>query len=307
MNIIGPDALVFGVSNLNDCCTFLEDYGLSPVSRDSSGGVFEALDGTAIVVRHESDEELPAALPTGTTLRLQVYGVVAQEDIEAIEKELLKDREVHRRPDGSIEAVDDSGFPLRFQVTRRRRIEMPGEKVNAPGSKPQRGINETAVQDDMRALPRALSHVVLFVPDVESAARFYCERLRFKVTDILEGAGQFLRPQANDDHHTLFFIQTPEHMKGIEHFTFHVAGPTELMVAGTRFVEAGYTSFWGPGRHKFGSNWFWYFNSPFGCHVEYDADMDKHDDQWQARSVPFGPDAAQMFLFNYSERWVPGG
>ena len=39
-------------------------------------------------------------------------------------------------------------------------------------------------------------------------------------------------------------------------------------------MRAGYQSFWGPGRHKFGSNWFWYFNSPLGCHVEYDADMD---------------------------------
>ena len=30
------------------------------------------------------------------------------------------------------------------------------------------------------------------------------------------------------------------------------------MLAGTRFIKAGYQSFWGPGRHKFGSNWFWY-------------------------------------------------
>lgn len=307
MNIVGPDALVFGVSNLHDCCKFLADYGLSPISQDARGGVFEALDGTSIVVRHEDDKELPSALPSGTTLRLQVYGVVAQEDVEEIAKELMKDREVSRLSDGSIETVDDSGFPLRFQVTQRRHIRLAGENVNSPGRQPQRGINETAVKDDMNPLPRTLSHVVLFVPDAETAARFYCERLGFKVTDSLEGAGHFLRPHANNDHHTLFFIQTPEHMKGIEHFAFHVAGPTELMIAGTRFVEAGYTSYWGPGRHKFGSNWFWYFNTPFGCHIEYDADMDKHDDNWQARSVPFGPEAAQMFLFNYREKWAPGG
>ena len=38
--------------------------------------------------------------------------------------------------------------------------------------------------------------------------------------------------------------------------------------------------------------WFWYFNSPLGCHVEYDADMDLHDDAWQARCAPMGADAS---------------
>ena len=63
------------------------------------------------------------------------------------------------------------------------------------------------------------------------------------------------------------------------------------MLAGSRFVKAGYQSFWGPGRHKFGSNWFWYFNSPLGCHVEYDADMDLHDDEWTPRETPMSPEA----------------
>ncbi len=79
------------------------------------------------------------------------------------------------------------------------------------------------------------------------------------------------------------------------------------MVAGTRFVKKGYQSFWGPGRHKFGSNWFWYFNSPLGCHFEYDADMDKHDDEWVAREAPMGPEASQIVLFEMREKWAPGG
>jgi catechol 2,3-dioxygenase-like lactoylglutathione lyase family enzyme len=159
----------------------------------------------------------------------------------------------------------------------------------------------------MPALPRSLSHVVHFVPDIEVGVNFYVNRLGFVVTDELKGAGPFLRPKANDDHHTLFFIRTPEYMKGCEHLAFHMAGPTELMLAGTRFIRAGYESFWGPGRHKFGSNWFWYFNSPLGCHFEYDADMDKHDDTWIARQAPFGPETSQLFLFQYRERWAPGG
>ena len=39
-----------------------------------------------------------------------------------------------------------------------------------------------------------------------------------------------------------FFIQTPAYMKGCEHVAFHMGGPTELMLAGTRFIKAGYQS-----------------------------------------------------------------
>jgi len=95
-------------------------------------------------------------------------------------------------------------------------------------------------------------------------------------------------------------------MKGCEHFTFHLGGRTELLQAGTRFANKGYQSFWGPGRHHLGSNWFWYFNSPLGCHVEYDADMDLHDLNWQAREVPISADASQLFLFTAVDKWSPG-
>jgi catechol 2,3-dioxygenase-like lactoylglutathione lyase family enzyme len=240
-------------------------------------------------------------------LRQQVYGVRSAADLDAIEAELGKDRRVTRLSNGSIELKDDHGFELKFQVTIRRELDMPAEKINAPGAPAQRGPNELGVWEEMPALPRTLSHVVLFVPDIEIATKFYCHRLGFVITDVLTGAGPFLRPKANDDHHTLFFIRTPDYMKGCEHLAFHMGGPTELMVAGTRFVKKGYQSFWGPGRHKFGSNWFWYFNSPLGCHFEYDADMDKHDDSWVAREAPNGAEASQIVLFEYREKWSPAG
>ncbi len=78
------------------------------------------------------------------------------------------------------------------------------------------------------------------------------------------GVGPFMRTAGMDDHHCLFMIQTPPHMQGCEHFTFHMGSGTEVLLAGTRFQQNGWTSFWGPGRHLLGSNWFWYFNSPLG-------------------------------------------
>ncbi|WP_044531438.1 VOC family protein [Herbaspirillum sp. B65] len=300
MNIIGPDALVFGVDDLPACRQFLIDYGL----KDAGGDRFEALDGTAVVLRAKDDATLPPAMGTASLLRETVYGVADVATLDAIETELCRDREVSRR-DGVVRSVDDMGFALAFQVTVRRDLALSSERVNGPGD-PQRAPNQLGLPPDLQALPRTLSHVVYFVPDAAKAEAFY-HRLGFICTDRFTGVGPFLRPAGTQDHHTLFMIQTPPFMKGCEHFTFHMGGPTEVLLAGTRFVEKGYQSFWGPGRHRFGSNWFWYFNSPLGCHVEYDADMDLHDEQWSAREVPMGADASQLFLFQYREKWAPSG
>lgn len=301
MNIIGPDALVFGVDDLPACRQYLIDYGLKEVG----GGRFEALDGTAVVLRERHDPGLPPAMDTASQLRETVYGVADVATLDAIEAELKRDRAVVRQ-DGVLRCTDDMGFALAFQVTVRRPLSLPAETVNAPGAAPQRGANRMGVHQDMAAAPRSLSHVVYFVPDAARAEAFYT-RLGFVCTDRFTGVGPFLRPAGTQDHHTLFMIETPPFMKGVEHFTFHLGGPTELMLAGSRFVEKGYESFWGPGRHKFGSNWFWYFNSPLGCHIEYDADMDLHDSAWQAREAGMGADASQAFLFEYRAKWAPSG
>lgn len=301
MNIIGPDALVFGVDDLPACRQYLIDYGLTDAGHDR----YEALDGTAIVLRAQDDPSLPPPMGTASMLRETVYGVADTATLDAIEAELRRDRDVARR-DGVLRCIDDMGFALAFQVTVRRPLSLPGERVNAPGAAPQRPFNALGLPEEASVRPRSLSHVVYFVPDSAKAERFYT-RLGFVCTDRFTGVGPFLRPAGTQDHHTLFMIQTPPFMKGVEHFTFHMGGPTEVLLAGTRFVEKGYQSFWGPGRHRFGSNWFWYFNSPLGCHVEYDADMDLHDDAWSPREAPMGADASQLFLFQHRERWAPSG
>jgi catechol 2,3-dioxygenase-like lactoylglutathione lyase family enzyme len=189
MKIIGPDYLVFGVGDVAACTEFLTTFGLKPVDATNKGGLFEALDGTGIIIRRKDDPDLPAPLPTATMLRQQVYGVCDASDIETIAAELSKDRKVHMIADGTIETTDDLGFALKFQVTKRRKLEMPAEKINAPGAPAQRRPNELGVWDDMPARPRTLSHTVLFVPDLAIGVKFYCDRLGFVITDTLAGAG----------------------------------------------------------------------------------------------------------------------
>ena len=307
MNIIGPESLTFGVEDVETCIQFLADYGLQVKDRTAAAARLCALDDTCIIVRHKDDPGLPAAMGPGNKLRKTTYGVQDASTIEAIAAELGKDRQVARFADGSIASVDDQGFAIGFEVTHRKALQLAAEHINAPGDSCTRPVNSVAVNEDAVIRPRSLSHVVYFVPDIDKASAFYVDRLKFRCTDTLVGAGPFLQAPSSLDHHCLFLIQTPSFMKGCEHFTFHLGGPTEVLQAGTRFVNKGYTSFWGPGRHKFGSNWFWYFNSPLGCHIEYDADMDLHDESWVARQAPMSADTSQLFLFQQRDKWMPVG
>ncbi|MDD2610228.1 MAG: VOC family protein [Giesbergeria sp.] len=308
MNIIGPDALVFGVDDITATAQYLIDYGLEPVNAGPHGGRFETLDGTAIIIAHNSDATLPPALPNGTAVRKIIYGAADVATVEAIAAELGKDREVKRLPDGSIEALDDLGFCLGFQVTQRRPISLPAEPINAPGAPQQRQPNQLGVDVNAAApKPRTLGHFAAFVPDAAKGEAFYTKRLGFRVTDRLIGAGMFLQAGGTFEHHALFLIQTPPHMQGIEHIAFHLGGPHDLMSAGTAFAQKGYQSFWGPGRHTMGSNWFWYFNSPLGCRFEFDADMDQHDLNWVPRELPATADSTQIYLLQAREKWAPVG
>ncbi|MEJ2419736.1 MAG: hypothetical protein P8Y45_22995 [Exilibacterium sp.] len=120
MNIIGLDSLIFGTDDVENCNEYFSDFGLIVESAGADGGCFKALDGTSVVIKNKEDPSLPPALPTGASLRKTVYGVDDQKTIEAIADELSKDREVKRLEDGSIEAADDMGFVLGFQVTIRQ-------------------------------------------------------------------------------------------------------------------------------------------------------------------------------------------
>jgi catechol-2,3-dioxygenase len=307
MNIIGPDALIFAADDIEGTTRYLIDYGLNPVDAGPRGGRFATMDGTAIVIVAADDASLPAPLPSGTAIRKIVYGVDTAHTVEAIAAELGKDREVIRLADGSIESRDDNGFAIGFQVTVRRPLDLPAEQINAPGAAPQRGPNQCGVDESVWPKPRTLSHFAAFSPDAAAGEAFYVKRLGFRVTDRLVGAGMFLQPGGTLEHHTLFLTNTPPHMQGIEHIAFHMGGPSDVMLGGTRFLKLGYQSFWGPGRHTFGSNWFWYFNSPLGCRFEFDADMDRHDKTWVARELPATAESTQAYLFQYREKWAPVG
>ena len=304
MKILGPDTLMFGVEDLDACIKCCTDYGLVKVESGSDGAVFEAMDGTGMVIRRSGDPSLAPAVSASPNLRDTLYGVADKATLDEVGAELSKDREV-KVVGNILRSTDDDGYPISFQVTTRRPIRAPHYGINVPGQPPGRAMNEIAAIDDDRPLARSLSHVVMFTRDKVRSEKFYAERLKFRTVDVFTNLGPFMRPAGTNEHHTLFLIQSPN--VGLQHFTFHFAGMNELLKAGWEFQRLGYQSFWGPGRHIFGSNYFWYFLSPFGGLIELDADMDIHDDSWKPRHMPANELTSQTFLFNYTEKWSPRG
>lgn len=309
MNILGLDTLVFGVDDMAAARQYLLDYGLDEVDYDPAvGGRYAALDGTGLVIRHSADPGLPPLPPGAHTpcLRETVYGVDSADTLASVRAELGRDRELSIDADGAVHCLDDGGFAIAFQRSCRRPYSARHLGFNVPGQAPGRAPNDCAADPDALIKPRSLSHVVYFVADVAKAEAFYA-RLGFVVTDRFNQLGPFMRPAGTQDHHTLFMIQSfNAHMVGCNHFTFHLGSASEVLQHGWNFVAKGYKSFWGPGRHIMGSNFFWYFNSPFGAVMEFDADMDLHDDSWVAREMDPGKDNSQIFLFDARGKWAPG-
>jgi hypothetical protein len=169
VKILGPDALVFGVDDLDSCYRYLTDYGLKKVDAAPSGATFEALDGTAAVVRRATDPGLPPPISAAPNIRDQIYGVADKATLDAIGAELSKDRDVRHGADGVLHSVDDTGYAIGFQVTQRRRINAP-KHINVPGMEVHRPVNMIAAIDDGPIPIYSLSHVVLFAPDVNQRA-----------------------------------------------------------------------------------------------------------------------------------------
>lgn len=302
MNIIGPDRLVFGVDDLAACARFGRDYGLDCTHESDELVVLEALDGTALEVRRMDDPSLPPPVAEGPNLRFAIYGVADVATLDSLRAELSRDREV-TEADGRIFSHDDDGYPIAFQVACRRPIDRPDYGVNCPGTAPGRGVNQIAAIDEDRPSAYTLSHFVLFTRDRDRAEKFYAERLGFRTVDYFTNLGPFMRPAGTNEHHTLFLIQGPR--LGMQHFTFHFAGANELLKAGWEMMARGWSSNWGPGRHVLGSNYFWYFESPFGCLMEMDADMDLHDDSWEPRHVVADEITSQTFILQYKPKHSP--
>lgn len=298
MRINGLDGAVLGVEDMSASREFYRDFGLDERSSGSFYADFATLDGTQIQLRKADDAGLPAAIAPGPTIRETIWAVADIESLNEIGNELARDRQVRRDEEGVLHTTDDDGYGIAFRIERRQPIPPQPNHLNIYGAEPGRPMN-SRVEFAEAARPVSVAHVVVFTPDVARAARFYVDRLQFRISDkFRQDRGVFLRSSGSTYHHNLFLIQGPAH--GLHHLAFPVTQFNDIILRGQTMLERGWLSKIGPGRHRIGSNYFWYFHSPCGGAMEFTADMDRADDCWVVKEWDYVPENTQAWSTTFS-------
>jgi catechol 2,3-dioxygenase-like lactoylglutathione lyase family enzyme len=291
MNITGLDGVVYGVAELDRCIEFWEDFGLAKQETSDAGAKFATVDGARIVVRKIDDPALPPSPDDGpdegSTLRQVFWGVDSPQTLDAIADELGKDQSIARDDDGTVHAVDPSGYAVGFRISAVTPQPAEPTVYNAPGAAGR--IDQPGAIYE-RAKPAHLAHVVFRTPDLAPMLDFYVGRLGFQLSDSYPDRGYFLRAGRSDDHHNLFAFN-PDGTKGFHHAAFNCRDIHEFFGGGLHMTNRGWKTHIGPGRHPVSSAYFWYFHNPNGGAAEYDFDSDICTDAWQPREFEPSPES----------------
>ena len=297
MAILGVQTVVFGVDDLTRCTQFFDDFGLTREDShtDTDMVEYKLREGSHVVLQQSTDSALPLSFGTGPGVRRVIWGVDNQESLDAIEVDLRRDRAVEKDAHGRIYCVDDAGLSIGFGLFERQPLFSDEELVNSPGRSLRWNRHRKWFR---RAAPQLIHHVVFACPDYEKAARFYRDRLKFRVTDVSRDRGIFLRADGRSDHHNLFWLKDTR--ARFVHISFGVENLDELVAGANHMQRTGWTSNLGLGRHRLSSTIYAYINNPAGGEAEYSADTDCLDDRWQPRiwNPPF---ANQHWVANLPE------
>lgn len=280
MNITGLHSIVYGCADLDAASRFFADLGFEARDDDSAGATFGLADGMAIVLRPSDDNSLPAAPVEGDTAREIVWRVGSDKDLRKIAAELSTDRNVRQTPDGVLHVTDDLGYGLGFKVGAANPIALEAPVTNTLGNRRRKNTRADGAETKIPKLLRA-AHVGLWAPgEVDDNKAFYVERLGFRETEYVKNIGVFLRAAGSSEHHDIFLSRRGDRA-GFQHVACEVRDFDEVMFLGNHMEAQGWETHFGPGRHIFGSNIFWYLWNPAGGLVEITADLDCVDDDWE--------------------------
>lgn len=154
--------------------------------------------------------------------------------------------------------------------------------------------------------PRRLSHVLIFVRDIEKSIRFYSDALGMRLSDEAGGLVAFMHGIHGSDHHMVAFAKSAN--PGFHHCSWDVPSIGDIGIGAMHMAGHGYQRGWGLGRHVLGSNYFHYVRDPWGSYSEYSADIDyiPADLKWDGQShAPenslflWGPEPPPEFVINH--------
>ncbi len=175
----------------------------------------------------------------------------------------------------------------------------PERMVNRPGRATRITARADVIDEPSPRAPRRVGHVVLATPHVAEACVFYLDGLGFRISDrMLDGVLTFARVEP--DHHNLLIQPAP--VSYLNHYAVEMDDLDAVGAAGTAVLaEQPDAHVVGVGRHRLGSNLFWYLFDPAGNMFEFFADMDQiADDQvWERdhRRDDWTPDEAGLSVW----------
>lgn len=293
MAILGVESVIFGVDDLATSARFWDDFGLNPVSRDETTAVFDVASGSRVIVMHGEDPRLPARVFAGSGIRLTVWGVDTQANLEKLVAGLGPDVAVRREDDGAAFFLAPDGQALGLRVWDKRPVVSVADPVNTPGQ--IKRLNQHR-QWRSRARPKTINHVVFFSPDYVGSYEFYRDKLGFRYSDHSKGVGIFARADGTFEHHSIFWVNSDLPFApdghGFMHIAFGMDDIDEVMLGANIMEKRGWkntsmNSSSGLARHRISSAIYYYVDNPNGGEAEYHADTDYLDDNWVPRAWDF--------------------
>ena len=289
MPIVGVETALYGVEDLAVSTKFFEDFGLSLLHKSESESHFKLEEGSNVILRPLNDPSLPESKYVGTGVKETIWGVDSEASLDRLVNDLSRDREVVRDGDGVAHFLTDCGMALGLKVFNRKKVVTAPDPINSPGNVNR--MNQFR-KWRKRALPKTLNHIVFAAVDYHATARFFRERLNFRVSDHQKGVGIYMRCDGALEHHNFFVMDcnTPG-IGGVprfHHCNFGVEDIDELMIGANILMRNGYEpGFLGTGRHRISSALFSYWKCPAGGEAEYGTDTDYLDDNWTPREWEF--------------------
>lgn len=253
-------SVTMGVPNVGETGAYYAEFGLTPDGDDW----FRTADGGRQL------HIVPA--PTRRLVELRI-GVDDADDLDRAAGDLARLGVTASRGGAALTAVEPvTGTRAVLEVAPRlAQPRIAATAYNGPGRVERSGARAPGVRRAAAVRPRKLGHAVLGTPDVEAARRFFVDGLGFRVSDLIKGAGAFLR--CSTDHHNLLVLAAP--VSFLHHTSWQVDDIDEVGRGACAMLD-GHPDrhVWGLGRHYAGSNFFWYLKDPAGNFSEYYSDMD---------------------------------
>lgn len=252
--------VVIGVPNVAETSAYYAEFGLTP----AGDGWFSTTDG---------GNQLRVVEARTRRLLSFTVGVDTLDDLDRAAARMVAIGAAYERRADRLTAVDPvTGVAATLAV--RPRLEQPfvaATAYNGPGRVERSGARAPGVLRTDAVKPRKLGHVVLGTTDFALSQRFFVDGVGFKISDLMAGAGAFLR--CSTDHHNLLLLSAP--VSFLHHTSWQVDDIDEVGRGAARMLaDHPERHIWGLGRHHVGSNFFWYLKDPAGNFSEYYSDLD---------------------------------